>query len=124
MYLPGNLDDDARAELLCYLLVSQLLARRRTGNWLSSNRLIERARRWLGLNDGYSGWFDRARLCALSEVLAADLEPQISIVASNRLAALFYENQRLNYRRPLTRFLHNICAERLRKTPPYGEPPT
>jgi hypothetical protein len=39
-----HLDDQARAELLTYLLVGQLIAMARTGVWLGTNHLIESRR--------------------------------------------------------------------------------
>ncbi|CAE6945994.1 hypothetical protein R69608_05523 [Paraburkholderia nemoris] len=47
---PGRLDDEARAELLCYLVVAQLVARARTGEWLRTDHLVESTRIWLAGN--------------------------------------------------------------------------
>ena len=38
--IPHNLDSEARAELLCYLVASQLTARALTGTWLSAPNVI------------------------------------------------------------------------------------
>ncbi|MCX4156174.1 MULTISPECIES: hypothetical protein [Paraburkholderia] len=38
--MKSNLDDEARAELLCYLVVGQLVARARTGEWLRTDHLV------------------------------------------------------------------------------------
>jgi hypothetical protein len=46
MVVRDNLDDEARAELLCYLVVGQLAARARTGEWLRTDHLVESTRIW------------------------------------------------------------------------------
>ena len=43
----ANLDDDARAELLCYLVVGQLVAMARTGAWLRTDHLVDSACIWI-----------------------------------------------------------------------------
>ncbi|WP_106280083.1 hypothetical protein [Paraburkholderia sp. BL25I1N1] len=37
----NNLGDDLRAELLCYLVVAQLVAMARICDWLRTNHLVE-----------------------------------------------------------------------------------
>lgn len=37
----SNFDDEAHAELLCYLVVLQLVARVRTGGWLRTDHAVE-----------------------------------------------------------------------------------
>lgn len=47
---PAELDGQARAELLCYLVVAHLVAFSRTGEWLRTDHLVESMRLWLAGN--------------------------------------------------------------------------
>jgi hypothetical protein len=50
MTKPSKLDDEARAELLCYLVVGQLVARARTGSWLRTDLCVELLNIWFNRN--------------------------------------------------------------------------
>ncbi|WP_144161541.1 hypothetical protein [Paraburkholderia sp. BCC1885] len=52
MTIPYNLDDEARSELLTYLVVSQLVGHATTGKWLKVEHLIESENLWLKANGG------------------------------------------------------------------------
>ena len=64
------LDDEARAELLCFLVVGQLFAFAREGMWLRTDHLIESAQIWLASNGAECDWLERARLVDASRVIA------------------------------------------------------
>ena len=68
-----HLDDTARAELLCYLVVGQLIAMARTGEWLRTDHLIESARSWLASNGAACEWPERLELAEASRVLAPNV---------------------------------------------------
>jgi hypothetical protein len=59
---PLNFDLRARAELLTYLVASHLFARRMTGDWLSSDHVVESTRIWLATNDGGADLLQRVML--------------------------------------------------------------
>jgi hypothetical protein len=42
---------EQKAELLCFLALSEILAFRLTGEWLNVNHLVESARVWLARRD-------------------------------------------------------------------------
>ncbi|RAR47964.1 hypothetical protein C7401_1544 [Paraburkholderia unamae] len=67
-----KLDDEARAELLCFLVVGQIFAFAREGVWLRTDHLIESAQIWLALNGAECDWLERARLEAASRTIAAE----------------------------------------------------
>jgi len=50
MSVPLSFDDEARAEMLCYLVVGELVAMARTGDWLRTGQLVELARLWMHAN--------------------------------------------------------------------------
>lgn len=68
MFSFHTLDDEAHAELLSYLVVAELVARARTGEWLRTDRLVESARIWLVGAWGKSPAQDIALLTAVGSV--------------------------------------------------------
>ncbi|WP_154678131.1 hypothetical protein [Paraburkholderia nodosa] len=67
-----TLDDEARAELQCCLVVGQLFVFAREGVWLHTNHLIESAQIWLASNGAECDWLERARLVAASRAIATE----------------------------------------------------
>ncbi|MFX1767755.1 hypothetical protein PWP93_35270 [Paraburkholderia sp. A1RI-2L] len=53
--MSGSLDDEARVELLCFLVVGQLFAFAREGTWLRTDHLIGPAGKWPSVSAGRSG---------------------------------------------------------------------
>ncbi|MCP3710035.1 hypothetical protein M3I54_24145 [Paraburkholderia sp. CNPSo 3274] len=64
------LDDEARTELLCFLVVGQLFAFAREGVWLRTDHLIESVQICLRSNNAECDWLERARLVEASRVIA------------------------------------------------------
>ncbi len=110
---PGSLDDEARAELLCYLVVGQLVARSRTGEWLRPDHLVESTRIWLSGNGADADWSERVHLGALSERIALDFAEMPRFADSASLAKLFTDGWRLDYRSPIVRGVHAACKSEL-----------
>ncbi|OAJ60537.1 hypothetical protein A6V36_01700 [Paraburkholderia ginsengiterrae] len=110
---PDGLDDEAQAELLCYLVVAQLITRTRTGHWLRTDHLVESTRIWLTGNGAHANWSERIRLAALSEKLAQNVTSQLQTAAPEALAKLFTDGWRLDYRSPVVRGIHAACKNRL-----------
>lgn len=104
-------DDEACAELLCYLVVGQLVAMARTGSWLRTDHLVESARIWLANNGADCNWIERARLAQASVELALLFSPEFQDQAA--LARLFTDAWRLDYRSVTVRNLHRICVAHL-----------
>ncbi|RAS38310.1 hypothetical protein [Paraburkholderia bryophila] len=113
----GNLDAEARAELLTYLVVAQLIARARTGAWLRTDHLVESTRIWLGGNGADASWEDRVRLGALSEKVAWSFVDIPQFADPDLLAKLFTHGWRLDYRSPIARGIYTACRTQLRGTP-------
>lgn len=105
-----SLDDGARAELLCYLVVAQLIARARTGTWLRTDHLVESTRIWLAGNSADASWEDRVRLGALSETIALGFAEQPRFASAAELAKLFTDGWRLDYRSPIVRGVYAACC--------------
>ncbi|MGT2474564.1 hypothetical protein [Paraburkholderia terrae] len=111
--MASNLDDEGRAELLCYLAVAQLIARAKTNEWLRTDHLVESERIWLSANGGSLEWFESVRLCRMSVELATSVWAIELLHDANELAMLLTDGWRLDYRSPIVRGLHDICAARL-----------
>lgn len=109
----ASLDDEARAELLCYLVVAQLIARARTGAWLRTDHLVESTRIWLAGNGADAGWLERVHLGALSETIALDFAEQPCFANAPELAKLFTDGWRLDYRSPTVRGIYAACRNEL-----------
>jgi hypothetical protein len=106
----GSLDDEARAELLCYFVVGQLVAWTRTGNWLALNHLVELALIWLRSN-GLSG--DSIEDCEFAftdtPAIAQKFLGSPDFSHSDKLAQLFADGMRLDYRSPAVMAIYVVC---------------
>ncbi len=84
MSLPEKLGNEARAELLCYLVIGELVAMARTGNWLRTDHLVESSRIWLKTSGATCHWQDRIALAAAAAELAPSV-PQVLCQQAPRL---------------------------------------
>lgn len=66
MAVHKNLDDEACVELLCCLVVTQLVGHARTGEWPRTNRVVGAVRVWLTSNAAGCDWFERLALMRMS----------------------------------------------------------
>jgi len=89
MSLPGRLDDEARAELLCYLVIGELVAMARTGSWLRTDHLVESSRIWLKANGATCHWQDRIALAGAAAELAPGILRTFPLATERSLAQLF-----------------------------------
>ena len=110
---PFHLDNEARAELLCYLVVGQLIAQARTGKWLRTDHLVESTRMWLAGNGADADWTERVYLGALSERVALDFSELPRFADSASLAKLFTDCWRLDYQSPIVRWIYAACESEL-----------
>jgi len=111
---PLNLDLRARAELLAYLVVSHLLARQMTGEWLSVEHLVESTTLWLKTNGGGADVMQRVMLSTRALDIARCLEQTLGLaVAPGSVTALFCENLRLEFRSPVARDIYQHCLTHL-----------
>ncbi|MFL9993304.1 hypothetical protein PQR34_20795 [Paraburkholderia sediminicola] len=112
----NSLDDEARAELLCYLVVAQLVARSRTGEWLRTDHLVESTRIWQGGNGANADWTERVHLGALSQRIALDFAEMPRFADSASLAKLFTEGWRLDYRSLAVCQIYATCDDALHRS--------
>lgn len=114
---PLNLDLRARAELLAYLVASHLLARQMTGDWLSSDHVVESTAIWLRRNGGGADVMQRVMLSTRALEVAQQLETDsLPEFTPQLVPTLFCENLRLDFRSPTTREIYQRCLTRLLHT--------
>jgi hypothetical protein len=110
------LDEESKAELLTFLVVSQLLAFACSGTWLRIDHLIESSQIWLSSNGVQCDWLERARLVTASYELA--LKAQERSVPADEAGLLKLFNLKtgwfLDYRSPIVREIHKLCTDHLR----------
>ncbi len=104
----------ARAELLCYLVVAQLIARARTGDWLRTDHFVEAMHIWLNANGEQVDWLERMYFKSVSEIVASDFGNLPHFADEVQLAALFTDVWRLDYLSPVVRSIYAACERELR----------
>lgn len=106
---------DARARLMCYLVVAQLVGHARTGEWLRTDHLVESSRMGLASLPESCGWQDRLKLARAS----IDLAPQFLVFPCFRdeaaLVGLFTDGWQLDYSSPVLRGIIDVCNDHLFK---------
>jgi hypothetical protein len=102
-----------QAELLCYLVVAQLIARARTGDWLRTDHFVESLHIWLYANSAEVDWLERMNFKCISEVLALDFGSLPHFADESKLAELFADGWRLDYRSPVVRSIFAACEREL-----------
>jgi hypothetical protein len=100
-------------ELLCYLVVAQLVAHARTGEWLRTDHLAESARLWTDATGAPAGWLERIELGQMSAAVAAEFLPPYGFVDADLLMSLFKDGWRVNLPSPVVRRIYNACVAKL-----------
>ncbi|MHB9842093.1 hypothetical protein Q8F57_045825 [Paraburkholderia terrae] len=113
--MPIVFDDDARAEMLCYLVVGELVAMARTGDWLRTDHLVELSCIWMHANGAHPEWRDRISIVRMAVDLAPDVLATSGLRTEKALAPLFTDGGRLDYRVPVVGEIHERCAARLQR---------
>ncbi|KAA1007771.1 hypothetical protein FVF58_23975 [Paraburkholderia panacisoli] len=83
-----SFDDEARAEMLCYLVIGELVAMARTGEWLRTDHLVESARIWMTANGAKCDWQDRVALAQTAAELAPKVLASFQLATEQSLAPL------------------------------------
>ncbi|TCF97576.1 hypothetical protein BZM26_30710 [Paraburkholderia strydomiana] len=111
---PLNLDLRACAELLAYLVASDLLARQMTGEWLSVDHPVKSTMLWVNTNGRGADVMERVMLFARAHDIARGFENTLgSAVAPGSVTALFCENLRLDFGSPVARDIYQQCLTHL-----------
>ncbi len=108
------LQPKTRAELLCYLVVAELIARARTGGWLRTDHFVESLNIWLNANGAQIDWLDRIYFKSVSEIVASGFGNLPHFADEPKLAELFTDGWRLDYGSPVVRSIYAACERELR----------
>jgi hypothetical protein len=104
-------DIDAQADLLVYLVLSQLLMRHLTGRWLTVQHVVESTHLWLLTNGGSVDWLQRISLGSRAQELAEEVAQIEGITFDVRtLEAAFSGYQHLNHRSPAVAAIYGACV--------------
>ncbi|CAD6538028.1 hypothetical protein [Paraburkholderia metrosideri] len=111
-----NFDDDARAAMLCYLVVAELVAMASTGEWLRTDHIVESSRIWMSANGVACDWQDRVALAGAAVLLAPDILEAFKLTTGRSLTPLFSDGWMLDYQSPIVCETHGVCADYLAQT--------
>jgi hypothetical protein len=118
---PLNLDLRARAELLTFLVVSHLLARSMTGEWLSPEHVVESTRMWLSANGANTDWLQRVILSSRALDAAQAVALRSPLMADFKsVSSMLCENLRLDFRSPVASSLYETCLNYLLGKLPFS----
>jgi hypothetical protein len=114
MTSPPNLDLRAQAELLTYLVASQLLAKSATGEWLALEHQVDLSRLWLVTHDGRADWLQRISVSSWAQRVAERVNMSFPIEIDVQSAlAMFSEQPRLEFGAPFVRTVYQVCLNHL-----------
>jgi hypothetical protein len=112
----NTFDDEARVELLCFLVIAQLFAFAREGVWLNADNLVETAQLWLISNGAKCDWLEQARLVEASRAIAARESARpfpkddCDVPEIFNLKAGWF----LDYRSPVVQRIYALCETHLK----------
>lgn len=108
------------ADLLTYLVMSQLLKHSLTGEWLTAEHAVEFTHLWMHAN-GPLDLLARASLASRAQALAVQtLRRSKQLFDANTLATAFVDPARLDYRSAPVIEVHRVCM--LRVTSGFNSP--
>ncbi|CAG9228358.1 conserved hypothetical protein [Paraburkholderia tropica] len=110
------MDEEAKAELLTFLIVGQLLAYARSGEWMRTDHLIESCQIWLSSNGARCDWLDRAKLIEACRQMSQEVYTLPLPRDEAGLLKLFNLDGGwfLDYRSALVRDIHALSLAHLR----------
>jgi hypothetical protein len=112
----NNVSKDPRADLLCYLVVAELVAMARTGEWLRTDHLVESGRIWCKTNGGCCDWQERVSLGQIAADLAPRVRETFGLTREQSLAPLFVDGWMLDRESPVVCGIREVCAARLSRS--------
>jgi hypothetical protein len=104
---------DTRTHLLCYLVASALASHAFTQCWRVEH-VVESARIWLARNRIAMSWLERVILGQLALRLSREHLAATKAVPHAKVAILFADEMKLNYRSPLVTEIWQRCNRALR----------
>ncbi|WP_322092872.1 hypothetical protein [Paraburkholderia bannensis] len=109
------MDEEAKVGLLTFLIVGQLLAYARSGEWMRTDHLIESCQIWLSSNVARCDWLDREKPIEACRQMAQEVyalplpRDEASLLKHFNLYGVWF----LDYRSALVRDVHALSVAHL-----------
>jgi hypothetical protein len=101
-----------RAELLTYLVISQILAKSTTAEWLSDEQVVLAARKWHRVKGGRDDWLERIKISGSAQRVAESIVKFVPLTLTCRGAVeLCSVNPRLDFREAYVRTVYRYCID-------------
>jgi len=121
MQKPLRHDLRAQSELLAYLVISQLVTRHATGEWMSVPHTVESVQMWSQSCRCDEDLTLRVMVATRAYELAKTIESQLHLsLSGNSVASMFDENLRLDFGSAITRDIYQRCLNTLLTTRWYS----
>lgn len=102
----------SRAELMTYLVISQILHKRTTAEWLSDEQLVLAARGWHRARSRRDNWLERIKISSRARGIAESLVTFVPLTLTCRGAIdLYAAVPRLDFREPHVRTVYRYCVD-------------
>lgn len=101
------------ADLLCYLVVAQLVCHAQTAEWLSDGHLMELSRAWAESSEANCDWLAQVEMGCASARLASRFLVFPIFRNPAALARLFKDAMRLDSRSPVVRGMYDVCKDHI-----------
>ncbi|TDY17062.1 hypothetical protein B0G81_8242 [Paraburkholderia sp. BL6665CI2N2] len=112
--MPSSLypDTGAQAELLAFLVVSQLLMRHVGRRWLTVEQVVESTHLWLRSHGDRVDWLERIELASRAQELAESVTRVEDITfKAGTLRRAFLGCGRQDYRSPAAARIYSVCID-------------
>ncbi|MDN7182540.1 hypothetical protein M0D69_31880 [Caballeronia sp. SEWSISQ10-4 2] len=105
---------ELKAELLCFLTLSEIVAFRTGGAWLRVDHLVESTRIWLRRHDHHADWRLRIKLSRMAADLACRLVKADDIAHGQRDDyGFFASDMQINFASPQVIVVYAQCVDTL-----------
>jgi hypothetical protein len=109
---PLQRDLRAQAELLAYLVISQLITRQTTGDWMSIELTVESTRAWLHSSRRNEDPIRRVMIASRALDVAQRIESDLRLVLNGRTVdSMFDENLRLDFNSTVAHDIYLRCSD-------------
>jgi hypothetical protein len=120
MNMPLRQDLRAQSELLAYLVISHLIYKHATGEWMSVEHTVESVKMWLRSSKRDDDLIRRVIVATRACELAHHIESELHLALSGSVvASLFDENLHLDFGAEVTRDIYQRCLNFLLRTQWY-----
>jgi hypothetical protein len=117
MKMPLRLDLRAQSELLAYLVISQLVCKHATGDWMSVAHTVESVQMWLQSNKRDEDLTRRVMVATRACDFAQRIESELHLALNgSAVASMFDDNLRLDFSSGVARDIYQRCLNLLLMT--------